>query len=296
MRKELREIAKIEQFLNGDLSPKEADDFEKEIVSNHNLKREVETQRLIQEGILSIALKQEAIKAYQKYQVLRFFKIFGLPILVILASVAFVYLNNDITKSNPIENPTPVFSDTSKVNKDKFLIKESEFSEDNVIGEPYKDTLFSSESKFTGPINDIIIEAEDYTAYKDMTPENLGNVLSKDSVDIYKLGDAVVIGHTLPNEWLEYTIDIKQEGEYEILLIVASGQDNVLREIDLTINDKFLKTVKTPFTGSWFDYKEISFSNYQFSKGLGQKLKLDFKTGWNNIDKIILRYSENNSK
>ena len=62
MRKELELIEKIERFLNDGLSLEERESFQKEIDITPALKKEVEKQILLQEGIQSMMLKKTSSK------------------------------------------------------------------------------------------------------------------------------------------------------------------------------------------------------------------------------------------
>ncbi len=291
MRKELEDIAKVERYLNGELSEEEINEFREEMRLNSALEKEVEKQRLIQEGIQSIYLKQAAVSAYRKFKIIRLAKIIGISLLSIIITITIFLLINSHQIEEPESEPVDHNQIRQPIEIDTISEKNPVPSKSNIT-ELNEDSLASKRLKFTESIDEIIIEAENYTDYKDLSPENVGNVISNDAVDLYNFGSYIVVGHTFPNEWLEYTFDIPVDGEYEILISVGSGQNNVERAIDFTFNNNYWKTVNTPFTSSWLDYETISCGSYQFEKGNQQKLKIDFKTGWINLDKIILRYPQ----
>lgn len=298
MRKELELIEKIERFLNDGLSLEERESFQKEIDITPALKKEVEKQILLQEGIQSMMLKKQAQNAFKKYRLFKFFKLFGIPTLIIIASIIIWSLYQNQRNSSKTGIPTESDSiQTEKIiepiNEISDTIKKPE-SKEQIESVPTieKDTLLKKKPKPVVDVPDIIIEAEDYTDFNDISPENVGNAFSKDAVDIYDLNGIIAVGHTFPNEWLEYTFDIPEEGEYELFIKVGSGQDSVDRAIDLTINNNSWKTINPPFTGSWIDYKDVSCGTYKFNKGQQQKLKLDFKNGWINLDKITIHQSK----
>ncbi len=289
MRKELELIEKIDRFFNKELSLEEMKSFQDEIDNNPILKKQVENQSLLQEGIQSMSLKEQAQIAYKKYQLFKLLKYIGIPMGIVTIAIVIWSLSKNQnqnlvnTKTNDsIQNQvdtkiTPLLSDSTQKDQPVPALK--------------PDTIVKDKTKPIISLPDIIIEAEDYVNFNDISPENLGKSYRKDAVDIYKSGDAFVVGHTFPNEWLEYTFDIEQKGNYELIIKVCSGQDSVDRKIDFKINNKLWKTVNTPFTGSWLSYQDMSCGSYQFEKGKKQKLKLEFSTGWINLDKIILRYS-----
>lgn len=292
MRQELEEIARIERFLNGELTSEEEANFREERRLNPAFENEVEKQHLIQDGIQSLFLKHTAVSAYRRFKLLRLFKFVGISVLVVTTAIIITYMTQ--YDEAPDIKPEPIEQSKDSINSviDTVLNKDTTALEEKKDSSQEKDTVVSKQPKFTGNIDDIIIEAEDYTDYKDISPENVGNKPSNDAVDLYNFGGPTVVGHTFPDEWLEYTFDIPVKGTYEILVTVGSGQDSVDRAIDFRINSKLWKTVKTPFTGSWLDYKTISCGALDLKKGKEQKLKIDFQTGWINLDKIIIRYSE----
>ncbi|MDD5688205.1 MAG: carbohydrate-binding protein [Elusimicrobia bacterium] len=115
------------------------------------------------------------------------------------------------------------------------------------------------------------IEAEDYDtvtsgtgegiAYHDTTPgqEDHSNIFrTTEGVDIEVCSDTGAgydIGHTIPGEWLEYSINVNQSGTYRIILRTARDttvDDSV--HIEFAQSDvKYLQTASVilPGTGNW---------------------------------------------
>ena len=295
MRNELEKIAKIEKFLNGELTERESNEFREEIRLNSELNNEVEKQRLIQEGIQSLFLKKIAHSAYRKFKIIRFLKYFGIPSVIIITTVMVINLinNNEGQKLKLKSNGHPQLQ--KPFYKSEPIPKtDSVVSFDTTSNKLNTETKPSEKLDFFGPLDDIFIEAENYIDFKDLSPENLGNVSSNDPVDLYNLSGRTVVGHTLPEEWLKFNFDIPKAGDYELYLMVGSGKDSVDRTINFNVNEKLWKTINPPFTGSWLDYKALYCGKYKFKKGKQQTLKLDFKTGWINLDKVIIRYSKDN--
>lgn len=285
MRKELEEIQKIDQFLNGELSEEDAIEFQKEMDFNPSLKIEVEKQKLLQEGIQSMHLRASANVAFQKYKTLKLIKLIGLSVAIaatLLTTAYFLLVEPEAPVTEPDEPAISQPQIDTAINHIEPIVPTKEVDTTNVVM-----------PEFTGTIEDIVIEAEDYTAFYDLSPENVGNHFERDdAVDIYLFGNDVIVGHTFPEEWLEYTFDIPQTGNYDILFSVASAQDSVERMIDVSVNNDFLSTMDVPNTGSWIEFENVKVGTYKFRKGKKQKMKLDFKTGWINIDKIIIRHSK----
>ena len=78
------------------------------------------------------------------------------------------------------------------------------------------------------------IEAEDFdvpgkgkdgTSYYDGDSENHGDsdYRKGTGVDLYKKGDAVVVGYNSEGDWLEYTVNVKEEGDYTMFASVAAA-------------------------------------------------------------------------
>lgn len=282
MRKELEEIEKIDRFLNGELSEIEAEAFQKEIDLNLTLKKEVEKQQLLQEGIQSLMLKLQAQKAFTKFKTFKILKYIGIPSSIIATSLVIW----NLTQTEISVPETPIKMDTT-ITEPRNLI-DSLPSQDTLK----KDKINPIHPEAALSIPDIIIEAEDYINFYDITPQNLGNQYREDAVDIYLSDSNFVVGHTFPKEWLEYNFDIPASGEYEILFTIASGQDSVQRKMNLSINGAFKELISVPFTSSWLTYQTISIGKHQFKQGSSQNLRLDFETGWINLDKITLVFKQ----
>jgi GH35 family endo-1,4-beta-xylanase len=129
-------------------------------------------------------------------------------------------------------------------------------------------------------------------AYHDNDPENQGdaNYRTGDGVDIVNGNGGKAIGYTNTNEWVEYTVDVKEAGTYTYKATVSSGSSNSSFSINLKENGKITKLadIKVPQTGdnSWDTYKVVEGT---LGKPLetGQQILRITITGSNcNIDKI----------
>ena len=142
------------------------------------------------------------------------------------------------------------------------------------------------------------IEAENYDegasgmAYYDKSAgnscDNTTNYYRKDDVDLKKIDDGAAVGSFEADEWLSYTVDVKDDGEYEVTLRLGEGnssgsllvsfdKSNVEQEVSVgKIGDwgvfdvveakkmKLVKGVQTltiKNTGSWIDIDWIQFGN-----------------------------------
>lgn len=126
-------------------------------------------------------------------------------------------------------------------------------------------------------------------SYSDQDSENHGDSdYRKDTgVDLYKAGDGVALGYTQTGEWLEYTVDVKAESEYNIEASVAAG--NSTSAFKLYIDDKAISDeVSVPQTAdnSWDTYKTITVKDgIKLSAGK-HVLKLEITANYVNIDWI----------
>jgi hypothetical protein len=116
-----------------------------------------------------------------------------------------------------------------------------------------------------------------------------------EGVDFVKGNGGTCIGYTAQNEWLEYTIDVKEAGKYEYIATVSSGTTNSGFKISMVKNGKAtntLATIKVPQTGNsdWSKYTEVK---GEFSRELeaGEQIIRFTITGANcNIDKVELKH------
>ena len=149
-----------------------------------------------------------------------------------------------------------------------------------------------------------IIEAEDFDAgaegysFHDSDNINEGDykpVYRSDSegVDLVKGNNGCVIGYTAAGEWLEYTINVAQAGEYEYEATVSAGNDNAGFSLSMSNDNGMtqLAKVSVPKTGNsdWNNYKVIK---GKLSKPLvagEQILRLTIDSPYANIDKIELK-------
>ncbi len=73
-------------------------------------------------------------------------------------------------------------------------------------------------------------------------------------VDIYKKATGYVVGYNQAGEWLEYTVNVKEAGDYTMFASVAT--DNSTASFTLSIDDKSIAEV--PVSGdSWDDFVKV---------------------------------------
>jgi len=168
-------------------------------------------------------------------------------------------------------------------------------------------TVYPPRTPFNG-VKEIpgIIECEDFDAgaegmtFHDSDNVNEGDVKdyrnNGDGVDLVKGNNGCVIGYTAQGEWLEYTVNVAQAGEYEYEATVSSGNDNSAFSISV-INDKGmtqLAKVNVPKTGDndWSKYKTVKGKLSQPLEAGEQILRITIEGPYANIDKIEFKGTE----
>ena len=126
-------------------------------------------------------------------------------------------------------------------------------------------------------------------SYSDEDSENHGDSdYRKDTgVDLYKAGDGVALGYTQTGEWLEYTVEVKADGEYNVEASVAAG--NSTSAFKLYMDDKAIgDEVSVPQTAdnSWDTYKTITVKEGVKLTAGKHVLKLEITANYVNIDWI----------
>ncbi|MDD5688428.1 MAG: carbohydrate-binding protein [Elusimicrobia bacterium] len=126
-------------------------------------------------------------------------------------------------------------------------------------------------------------------AYHDTTADNKGGGVYRTSeyVDVQVCGDTDAgynIGWTMPGEWLEYSINVNQGGEYKIILRCASGMTSNGGPIHLEFGthkeSAYVKTasVSVPPTGGWGTWTDLTLSTGVTLTAGNQIMKLVMET------------------
>ena len=115
-----------------------------------------------------------------------------------------------------------------------------------------------------------------------------------EGVDIKKASNGgYVLGWTSQNEWYEYTVDVKQEGQYTCDAVVSSGVTNSGFNVGIVENGKVtnLWRMSVPQTGnnSWDTYKTISNTTLKELKEGKQIIRISIFGANCDIDKIELK-------
>ena len=146
------------------------------------------------------------------------------------------------------------------------------------------------------------IEAENFdiggqgNAYYDSDAQNSGGLYRTfEGVDIEAcsdIGGGYDIGWTQNNEWLVYTISVKDSGTYQIGARVASSSGGGLLHFEVDDTD-ITGTINVPSTGGWQTWTTILSKNFSLAEGVHQ-LKLFINSTGFNINKIEIYPPETN--
>ena len=111
-----------------------------------------------------------------------------------------------------------------------------------------------------------------------------------------KSSNGYVIGYTAANEWLEYTVNVKQAGKYSYEATASSGADGSAFTIGLNQNGsiKSLAKVNVAKTAnnSWDTYKTFSGTLSTPLEEGQQILRITINGAYCNIDKIKFECTE----
>ena len=108
------------------------------------------------------------------------------------------------------------------------------------------------------------------TAYKDNDPKNQGADYRKNTqVDIEKRGDASNghgVGWISAGEWINYTVEVKESGTYDIKIPVAAQKVGGLFHLEIEGKD-LTGPIRIPDTGSWTQLKTVTHKGLKLTKG-----------------------------
>ena len=123
-------------------------------------------------------------------------------------------------------------------------------------------------------------------AYSDSDDKNEGKAYrTNEGVDIeeFETGE-YAIGWTKAGEWLEYTLEVKYDDEYNWTAYAASGSDG--SSFKLYIDDKAIsEAVSVKNSGDWKTFREYTGKTGELEKGK-HILKVSIEADFVNIDKV----------
>lgn len=151
-----------------------------------------------------------------------------------------------------------------------------------------------------------IIEAEDFDGgaegytFHDSDRTNEGDYpkyrSDGEGVDLVKGNNGCVIGYTAQGEWLDYSINVTEAGEYEYEATVSAGNDNAAFSLSVVNKNgvTLLAKVSVPKTGNndWSKYKTVKGKLSQPLEAGEQILRLTIDGAYANIDKIEFKGTE----
>lgn len=128
------------------------------------------------------------------------------------------------------------------------------------------------------------IEAEEFddgganNAYYDLDTQNRNGGDRNEGVDMSN----TAIGYTQKGEWIEYTVDVAEAGEYLMEAFVASGADG--SSFKLYIDDEpITEDISVPNTGDWETFVVVE-SNVELPSAGEHVLKLEITGDWLDMD------------
>lgn len=132
------------------------------------------------------------------------------------------------------------------------------------------------------------IQAEDFDkggeglSYHDNDMANQGGAYRDDCVDIVALSDGYAVGYTSKGEWMEYTINVKEDGTYPLTARVSSGLSGA--GFRLFIDGKAISdTVKIPQGENWDTYSVVNGGSVKLAAG-EHVMRMELTGSYGNID------------
>ncbi|MBQ0030497.1 MAG: endo-1,4-beta-xylanase [Paludibacteraceae bacterium] len=138
------------------------------------------------------------------------------------------------------------------------------------------------------------IEAENYDegypglAYYDKSEgnscDNVTNFYRKDDVDLKEITNGVAVGSFQGEEWLSYTVNVKEDGEYYVTMRLGEGNDSGSLSVSFDKSDS-KQEVKINKIGDWGEFKEVSLEKMTLVEGI-QNMVIKNTGDWIDIDWI----------
>ncbi|APF19198.1 Por secretion system C-terminal sorting domain-containing protein [Caldithrix abyssi DSM 13497] len=164
-----------------------------------------------------------------------------------------------------------------------FLTRSSPFKKHEIPG-----TINCVDFDYGG--NGVAYHDTDYqrTRWDVYTPWNTGEQYRNDGVDIEESRDdggaKYSVGWIESGEWLNYTIQVKSNGLYDVILRVASPQSS--GKVQLLMDDLALTDpISINKTGGWYNWDTITIKNLALQSGQ-RLLTLKFLNGGFNINQM----------
>lgn len=167
--------------------------------------------------------------------------------------------------------PTPgMYQIYAKATDNKGLTSESDRINVTVAPSTVQSPYNSAAAPIPGKI-----EAEEYDkgtngiAYSDNSPANKFGEFRDDDVDIEACtdeGGGFSLGDLQIGEWVEYTVDVTQEGNYDIEFRIATQSANTKFHLEMD-GKNITNSVSVPNTGGWQIWQSIKKENVPLTAG-----------------------------
>lgn len=148
------------------------------------------------------------------------------------------------------------------------------------------------------------IEMEEYdegvegTAYHEVNttwePDPADNPLRPgDDVDVVATGSQYSVGYTENTEWMDYTIDVTQAGDYEFTFRIAQQNDgSPIGQISIYVDDiKVIDSRSMVYTNDWNTFENVTHNFPIYLGGGNHILRVEFERGSVDVDYISVAES-----
>ncbi|MEZ4850579.1 MAG: glycosyl hydrolase [Bacteroidia bacterium] len=128
-------------------------------------------------------------------------------------------------------------------------------------------------------------------AYNDISPNNEGGFRPEEYVDAAIVAnEGETVGWISAGEWLEYTVDVQQPGNYSLSFRYACGNNNGGGPFSLALNEEVVKSgISVNYTGNWNVWNTKTVSNIPLKSGKNV-LRITFDNGELNLGKLTFSY------
>ena len=129
-------------------------------------------------------------------------------------------------------------------------------------------------------------DTADYHLAQPRSAGNRGRVYRNDGVDIRKdaaLYESYYVSDIEEGEWLQFTINLTQKGNYSLELTTAAANDS--GRITILVNNKSLAEKTIPNTGDLQNFKPFTVQNIPLAAGL-QVFRIYFVAGGFNFKSV----------
>ncbi|MEL6670559.1 MAG: glycosyl hydrolase [Bacteroidota bacterium] len=128
-------------------------------------------------------------------------------------------------------------------------------------------------------------------AYNDVSVGNNGDFRPNENVDVALIpNEGATVGWIAAGEWLEYTVDVQQAGNYTLSFRYACGNNSGGGPFRLEADGAVVRSgITAPYTGDWNSWSTRSVSNIPLKSGK-QVLRVFFENGELNMGKMTFSY------